>query len=407
MAVPLLVQWLCVTLGLLARLRGTLLTRLGIRGIAAGLSRTGLAVAALTIAVATTLGVGIMISSFRLTVSDWLEQTLTSDVYVTLPGAGSEFAGTGLPPALIARLQQHPGVLYAQGNRVLRATTDTGPLRLMAIEYDPRHSRGLKLTAGDPQVAQTAFSAGEGLLVSEPYAYHQQLEVNDRVTFITPAGPVPLPVLGIFTDYTSDRGLALMPIQQYRRLWQDPSISSLGLLRAPGTSAAELADSIRTQVDQFSESIQVRANAEIRALSMAIFDRTFTVTRVLQLLAVIVAFIGVLSALMALQLEKTREFALLRACGITCAELRRLILGQTLLMGLFAGLLALPLGYLMSTLLIEVINVRSFGWTMQQVVPAAAIWQAVLLATTAALVAGIYPAAQAARLPIARSLREE
>ena len=407
MAVPLLVQWLCTGLRTITTTRGSLLTRLSIRGISAGLSRTGLAVAALTIAVATTLGVGIMISSFRITVSDWLEQTLNSDVYVTIPGSASAHAGAGLPEALIAQLEQHPDVNYSWGNRVLMATTDTGPVRLMAIEYDPRHGRGFNLKAGDPDQARAAFAAGQGLLISEPYAYHQQLTVGDPVTFMTPKGPAAIKVLGIFIDYTSDSGLVLMPIQQYQRLWQDETISSLGLFRSEGTSEAELAASVRSVVDPFSESIRVRANAEIRALSMEIFDRTFTVTRVLQLLSVIVAFIGVLSALMALQLEKTREFALLRASGITPAEIQRMILGQTLVMGVFAGLLALPLGYLMSTLLIEVINVRSFGWTMQQVVPLASIWQALLLAMAAAFLAGIYPAINAARMPIARSLREE
>ena len=310
-----------------------------------------------------------MIGSFRITLSDWLEQTLNSDVYVTIPGTTSTRSDLGLSPALIDELRELPEVNYAWGNRMLIANTDSGAVRLMAIQYDPRHGRGFNLKSGDVNDARNAFANGEGLLISEPYAYHKQLAIGDTVTFLTPTGPANLTVLGIFIDYTSDSGMVIMPLQQYQRLWGDNSITSLGLFRKDSTSERELADAVKPIVARYSKTIRVAENAEIRRLSLEIFDRTFTVTRVLELLAIVVAFIGVLSALMALQLEKTREFALLRATGVTPAEITRMILGQTLLIGLFAGLLALPLGYMMSTLLIEVINVRSFGWTMQQVVP--------------------------------------
>jgi putative ABC transport system permease protein len=151
----------------------------------------------------------------------------------------------------------------------------------------------------------------------------------------------------------------------------------------------------------------MRSNQELREASLAIFDRTFTITEVLRLLALVVAFAGVFSALMALQLERAREFAILRATGMTPAELWRLVSGQTALMGLMAGLLSLPLGMLLATLLIEVINRRAFGWTLWLQVPAGSLAEALLLAVAAALLAGFYPAYRIAAAPPAVSLREE
>jgi putative ABC transport system permease protein len=140
---------------------------------------------------------------------------------------------------------------------------------------------------------------------------------------------------------------------------------------------------------------------------MRIFDRTFAITQVLRLLTIGVAFVGVLSALMALQLERTREQAVLRATGVTPAQLSRLTLLQTGLIGLYAGLLSLPLGWLMSEVLIEVINRRAFGWSIMTRLPPAAVIEALLLALGAALLAGLYPAWRMGKVQPAQALREE
>jgi putative ABC transport system permease protein len=127
----------------------------------------------------------------------------------------------------------------------------------------------------------------------------------------------------------------------------------------------------------------------------------------MRMLAVLVAFIGVLSALTALQLERAREFGILRATGMTPGQLRVMIMVQTILMGLIAGLLAIPLGLMMADVLIEVINRRAFGWSMQQILPPIVLVQAMSLALISAFLAGLYPAQKAATISPAAALREE
>jgi len=142
-------------------------------------------------------------------------------------------------------------------------------------------------------------------------------------------------------------------------------------------------------------------------VSLETFERTFAITKVLRLLAVGVAFIGIVSALMALQYERRREMAVLRATGLTPWQTGGLILLQTGFMGLMSGILAIPLGLAVAVALVRVINLRSFGWTMDLSVSGAPLVAAVLLSILAALLAGIYPARQAMRTAPAIGLREE
>jgi putative ABC transport system permease protein len=153
--------------------------------------------------------------------------------------------------------------------------------------------------------------------------------------------------------------------------------------------------------------VPVRSTRALRAVSLEIFDRTFTITEVLRILAALVAFLGVLSALLAIQLERVRELAVMRSIGFSPRGLAILVLGQTGLLGLAAGLVAVPLGAALSVLLIQVINRRSFGWSIDFIAAPEPMLGGIVLAVAAALLAGIWPALKAARTPLDAALREE
>ena len=141
--------------------------------------------------------------------------------------------------------------------------------------------------------------------------------------------------------------------------------------------------------------------------SMAVFDRTFRVTEVLRAVSLVVAFIGVLSALMALQLERGKEYAVLRALGLTRGQIAGLISGESLLIGLVAGCVAIPTGLLMAWVLIQSVQRRAFGWTMPFSVDSALLLQTLLVGLLAAGLAAIYPAWRSAQRDPAPQLRED
>jgi putative ABC transport system permease protein len=191
----------------------------------------------------------------------------------------------------------------------------------------------------------------------------------------------------------------------YEQFWDDRALSGLAVYVAPGAEVARLADELRSALS--GTALQVQVNAALRDQALVVFDRTFAITNALRILAVVVAFIGVLSALMALQLERARELATLQALGLTGGQLWRLTFLETGLMGLAAGLFSLPTGYVLALVLVYVINLRSFGWTIEMQLDWAVFAQAVLVSVTAAVLAAIYPMRRLLRASIASALRQE
>jgi len=374
--------------------------------VSTALSRTGIAIAALSVAVSITIGMGVMIGSFRSTVDVWITHTLESDMYVSSPHpVASRIDGT-LPPEVLPHLESVPGVKEMTLRRMVKVESPEGPTQLLAIRQPEEVFRNDRLKKGKPSSLWAPYKAGEVVLISESYAYRHGVSIGDPVMLLTDHGERTFTAGGIFYDYATDRGMVMMYLDEYRKHWDDPYLSSVGLTVAQGESQDAVMQSVRRELAD-TPNLVIRPTADIREETLDVFDRTFTITNVLRLIAILVAFVGVLSAMMALQLERTREFAVLRATGVTPGELWRMISMQTGLMGFIAALLALPLGLMISTVLIEVVNTRSFGWSTEMLIPWHVIGEAIALALGAALLAGIYPAWRMARTPPAAALREE
>lgn len=382
------------------------LLRLAVRAVGATLSRSGLAIAALTIAIAVSLGVGTMIESFRGTIAEWLDQILQADIYIAMPQT-SPRATPALPRGLQDRLASIPGVDRIGTGRRLFVSTSKGESELLALDPPDLNTPGFRFKNTDGPSLWAQFPELRALFVSEPYAERHHLAVGDVLEIQTGRGPVRLPVAGIFFDYRSDQGLIVLHRRLYDTLWQDESHTSLGVYLKPGADLERVRAELELRLAEQPQALSVRSNREIRKVSLETFERTFAITQVLRLLAVGVALIGIVSALMALQYERRREMAVLRATGLTPIQTGSVVLIQTGFMGLMAGLMALPLGLAVAVALVRVINLRSFGWTMDLQVSAEPLLLAVGLALLAALLAGAYPARLAMKTPPAQGLREE
>lgn len=374
------------------------------RGVAVTLSRTGVAMAALTIAVAMTVGVAIMVKSFRATLIDWLSVRLQADVFVAPVNLSQ--SGATIPADAVERIKNMPGVEHAMTSRHARVGSPFGEVRLQALELTQPAFDIFRFTTGDPDDHWRSFRQGAAM-ISEPFAFHHGLAPGDTLELLTDQGPQSFDVAGVFYDYSTDRGLIILDQEIYHRYWNDRGVTTMGIYAAPGIPPADLLTTAQDAAGNASERLRISANRDLREGAIEIFDRTFVITGVLRLLTIAVAFIGVLSALMALQLERARELGILRANGLTPSQVRGLVTTQTGLMGLVAGLLAAPLGVLLATLLIHVINKRSFGWTLFMDVSPGILLQAILLALAAALLAGLYPALKMSRSSPAWALREE
>ncbi len=382
-------------------------TRLAIRGISDALSRTGTAIAALMLAVATTIGVSIMIDSFRASVSTWLEATMRADIFLSAPGLGSGRSLTALDAGLIRAVKALPEVTGVSEGRQVTIESEGKLTKLFALKLADSAQPGFQLKEGDPDVVWPAYRRGEAVLVSEPLAFHRGLRAGDAIALRTDDGLRHFPIAAVYNDYGSDQGKVLMARSLYNRHFRDRAVAGLGLYIQPGITPEVVIDKVKALAAQAGQQVRIRSNREIRAYTLEIFDRTFAITHVLRLLAILVAFIGILTALMALQLERAKEIAVLRATGVTPGEVTRIITIQTGTMGLLAGLMAIPTGLVLSQVLIHVINKRSFGWSMESLINLNELSAAIILAVSAAMLAAIYPSWRMTRTAPALALREE
>lgn len=382
-------------------------TRLAIRGIADALSRTGTAIAALMLAVATTIGVSVMIDSFRASVSTWLEATMRADIFLSAPGLGSGRSLTALDTGLIQAIRTLPEVTGMSEGRQVTIESEGQLTKLFALKLADNAQPGFQLKEGVPETVWPAYRRGDAVLVSEPLAYHRGLHAGDEIELRTDGGPRRFAIAGVYYDYGSGQGKVLMARSLYNRHFHDRGTGGLGLYLLAGIEPDTVIGKVRALAEEYGQKIRIRSNRDIRAYTLEVFDRTFAITHVLRLLAILVAFIGILTALMALQLERAKEIAVLRATGVTPGEVARIITIQTGAMGLLAGLMAIPTGLVLSQVLIHVINKRSFGWSMESLVNINELSAAIFLAVSAALLAAIYPSWRMTRTSPARALREE
>ena len=376
--------------------------RLATRSIVAALSRTSVALAALMIAVAAAIGVGVMIASFREAVTSWLEGTLRADVYVSAPSLVGNRPDATLDPELVARLAATPGVARASTSRGVIVQSTRGPAQVVALDIDPARPPRWRFRSGDDR----GVWDGGAVIVSEPFANRHGVAAGGAVRLRTDRGEQDFRVAGVFYDYGSSAGVVVMSRRAYDAAWNDRRISSLALEAVPGVDVNALVAAVRERAAG-GPRLVVRSNRALREASMEIFDRTFAITGVLRTLSLVVAFVGMLAALMALALERSREIGVLRALGLTPRQVWGLLTAQTGIIGLLAGVLAVPSGLLLAAVLVFVINRRSFGWTMSIDPSPAILLQGVALSLLAALLAGLYPAWRMAGAPPAEVLRDE
>ncbi len=391
---------------LMGRMWGAL-GRMAPQEVIASMSRTSIAIAALMVAVSVIIGVNLMVGSFRFTVEAWLAQTLQGDVYISPISPVATQNDNTLDPRVLESLASWPGVQQVDTVRSVTVQSPFGRITLAAVNNPASgEERIFKEAAGSPAEIWEAMKSG-AVLVSEPLANRTGLSLPGAFVIMdTPTGSREFPVVGIYYDYTSSQGTVLIEQRTYRSIWGDNQITGAALRLAPGVDADHAARQLKAALGEV-QSLQIRSNHALRAEVLRVFDQTFAITRALELLAMMVAFIGVLSALLSLQLEKQRLLGILRAVGLTVRQLWGLVLLETGLMGLAAGVLAIPTGLALSYILVYIINRRSFGWTLQLALTTEPLLQALLVAVIAALLAGLYPARAMGRMSPSEALRYE
>ncbi|MDD5578709.1 MAG: FtsX-like permease family protein [Methylobacter sp.] len=378
--------------------------RLPPRMVASEISRTGIALAALMIAVSATIGMELMIGSFRQTVTEWVQASLPADFYVSLPEEKMIAGKATEEHQLKKKLAELPGVQMLSSVLHTKIIANDEFTKVSVFELNPESRKGFIFKHKVSDSLWDRFEQQHTVMITEPYAYYHAINVGQKILLQTDKGKQPFEVIAVYADYSGDQGRLSMSRQNYQQYWPDLGYSGIGVYAGENTDLGQLENQLYKLL---SGQQSVKSDKAIYKASMEVFEQTFSITETLRWLSAAVAFVGVLSALMALQFERTRQLGVLRAIGLTPRQLTCLVISETGLMGLIAGLFAIPAGYIVAYILIFVVYERSFGWTMAFHFDPAVIYQGLALAIIAAVLAGVFPALKMAQIKPAEALRLE
>jgi putative ABC transport system permease protein len=380
-----------------------IMVKMALRNITRSLRQTSVLMASLMVVTSVYIGIEVMTGSFRQSIVQWVDDHIGGHVHVS----SADERHPALDPDLVAQIRKLPGVSAVSAYNIHPVfSRAAGKVHLFSYASNQSVMRWSWKAAPEPEL--DALLENGWLFVSEIFARQHQVVQGPgaSVTLETREGPVTFPIAGIFRDFFMGGGRVVMSRHTMARYWGHEDITAMQLFLTPDTPAGKVMDAIKERIPPGS-LIQVRAGADIKQSILTVFDNTFIITSALQVLTAIVALTGILNAVMALLLERTREIGILRACGTLPGQVRQLLIYECFFYGLIAGLMAIPLGSALSWILIHVINQRAFGWTYDMILTPGVLVQALVLSSAAALTAGIFPALSAGRTHIPEALHME
>ena len=346
-----------------------------------------LALMALLLAMAANVGVSTMVSSFRLTFVDFLDQRLASELYLTVDETRAPEITDFLEPRVDAILP-----IQSTDTRVKGVETEVFGARVHSTQRD---NWTFIDALSDPW---DDVARGTGVLLNEQLARRSDTWPGATVAFDGRS----FEVVGVYGDYGNPKGQAIISEEQFSDLYPDEIANNFGL-RLP---LDEVDDLLTDLEDEFDLSPDSTINqAEIKAFSLEVFERTFTVTAALNVLTLAVAGFAILMSLLTLAAMRVPQLAPVWAVGVTRRTLGKLELLRACVLALFTILIAIPLGIVLAWVLLAVVNVAAFGWKLPLFLFPIDYLQLGFFSLLAALLAALWPAYRLSRIRPAELLK--
>ena len=329
-----------------------------------GSSRHRLAVAGLVVAVGMVTGMFQMVDSFRYTIEEWFDVRFQAELYVSERGITGVGTINGIDPSIMEELVQDDSIDYADVVYISYAKPKEGITVLSGVDMQAWTTKIRQLWLKPPG-SLNAEDGSEPALISETFARRFDLLDGGSIEIDTAIGPQKLSPIGIFTDYGNEFGTAAIEIETWKKWSGSNRPINVSLYLKKGSDLIEIRDRLRLTYP----ALDIRNGKELRDVALGIFEQTFKATTALNGIGLAVAFIGLLLGLLSIFDESTQTWATLRRLGFST---RQFILSAGIEgagIGLAACLSGTVTGLAMGWLLIHVINVQSFGWTLLWHIP--------------------------------------
>lgn len=370
-----------------------------------GGTRTAISVGALITAVALFVSLVIMVHSFRRTVELWVEQTVSGDLFVDAKLADMNGFRDPLPADVISAFGRLQTPVELVPSRRFSLEEAGFPYQLEAMTMAPFLRRGDFVWIGQRRAdIVDRLVGGEGVVVSEVFANRTGLSTGDTYRADIGKHRVSFPILGVIRDYRTQGGVVFVEMAAVKK--RIPDVAWTGVrfyLKNPSDGLEALRQEV---IECCGDRVDMLSGQKLRDQVLKIFDETFAVTTVLLIIALIVAALGITTTMTVLVLERSHQLNTIMAVGGARRQIRGMILWESAILVMAGEAAGMLCGFVLSYLLIYVINRQSFGWTFIYEVDWPALAVSVPLIVTAALVAA-FPALRAVfREPPAMLLRQ-
>lgn len=350
-------------------------------------------VAGIVVSASLCVAMAIMVFSFRVSLEDWLHGVVSADLYVRAAAGGDSGFFTVEEQMRVAALPEIASVEPLRYDRLVLGAQDA-PLTLIARPIHLRILEGFQVEP--PGLAPRG--AEIPVWISEASRDLQGWKAGDRIELPVAGRSVAVRVAGIIRDYARTWGSVLIDLEDYRRLTGDTRANDLNVHLNPGSDSRRAQAAIRSAFPE-ARGMLFEDAAQLRRLSLAIFDRSFAVTYALEAIAIVIGLAGVTSSFAALAWSRRREFGVLRFLGLTRREILAMLAIEGAATGALGAAIGLASGVAISLVLVHVVNRQSFHWSLEVHWP---------IATLVALVAAIVAAcAIGARVSAAIAVRHE
>jgi len=345
--------------------RGNPTIMLGSVGFMRNAGRNAVAISALGISLANVVNADAFVDSMKHSTSQWFARAARADVFLYVGKSGKFVAEHPLPESLIAELDAVPGVAHVEPYRVKQQSLDGVPFHLAS--YDLKHYskyNEVPVVAGSLDSALPLILSGKGIAASENFLrLFKDKKLGDKLTLQTPKGPREFEIALVYVDYSADGGILLTDRSVYREIWDDRLVDSFGLYLEKGASFQAVRDAITDDIGKRFRLI-VLSNGQYKQEVFTAIDRTFSLTRATEFVAIIVAILGIINTLLVTVMDRRTEIGMLKAIGADSSQVSNMLITEGALIGLSSTLVGVAFGTAFSAYIVKELMRFQVGWNM-------------------------------------------